>query len=160
MRKTLFLMSIMVFASASLAFANVLPNKQAARGLADQIMAKASSGDLSGAFDLMKPYASVSQEEIESAALQSKSQMDQYGARYGSPIGYEFIDSQTAGKSLWRLRYIEKCVKGPLTWTYYFYKNKQGWILTSCGTPSSSAIECRSFSLRPTISRRSLATRT
>lgn len=55
--------------------------------------------------------------------------MDQYGSRFGSPIGIEFIDLKKSGDSLLRIRYLQKCVKGPLTWVFYFYKNNDGWLL-------------------------------
>ena len=131
MNRHLFLFLIMLFASVNLAFGDTLSNEQAARDLADKIMTKAASGDIVAAFELMKPYAAVSATEVDSAALKSKSEMEKFGAMYGEPIGYEFIDSKKSGESLLRLRYIEKCVKGPLAWVFYFYQTNRGWVMTT-----------------------------
>jgi len=127
-RRILFLFFPLLLA-ANVVFGEILPNEQAAKDLSDKIMTKVNAGDLAAAFDLMKPYAAVSATEIDSAALQSKAAMDQFGSRYGSSIGIEFIDSKKSGDSLLRIRYLQKCVKGPLTWVFYFYKNNDGWLL-------------------------------
>jgi len=130
MYKIFVLSYVILLASVNLVYAGTLTDEKAIQSFTDQVMAKASTGDLITAFNLMKPYAIVSTTEIDGAALQSKAQMDQFGARVGLPIGYEFFDSKKAGNNLLRLRYIERCEKAPLEWSFYFYKNNQGWVLT------------------------------
>jgi len=79
----------------------------------------------------MKPFVLVPEAEFEAMALASKSQRDQFGARYGNPIGYEFLGQRKVGDSLVRLTYIEKTDKHALPWMFYFYKTPTGWALNS-----------------------------
>lgn len=120
-----------VFAFSICAHADSLMTEQDAKSLAEQVMAKASKGDLDAAFSVMKPYAAISETEFQSMALQSKSQRDQFGVRYGNSIGYEFIRETKAGNSLLKLIYIEKTVKHALPWMFIFYKTPGGWVLNS-----------------------------
>jgi hypothetical protein len=94
-------------------------------------MEKVASGDLNAAFNLMKPYVVISATEVDSVALQSKTQRDQYGARYGNSIGYEYIGKINRGESLVFLQYIEKTTRHAIPWSFYFYKTNNGWVLNT-----------------------------
>ncbi len=128
-KKTSLLLFVMVLMTAGLCFGDTVPDENAAKGLADKIMAKAGAGDTSGAFEMIKSYAAISAVEMDGIIIQSKRSMDQFRPRYGAPTGFEFIDSRKAGNSLLRLRYIQKNTKYPLVWVFDFYKVKNGWIL-------------------------------
>ena len=101
------------------------------RGFADRVMAKVAEGDLPGAFAVMKPYTIIPPTEFDAAALQSKSQRDLVGTRFGATIGYEFIAEKRSGQSLLKLTYIEKAERHALPWIFYFYKTPSGWVLNS-----------------------------
>ncbi len=131
MRKTLLLFIGVTLVTPTLAFAAAVPDQNAAKDLGNTIMAKVAAGDIDAAFKIMKPYVPISGTEVEAAAMQTKTAMEQFGARYGTPISYEFIDSKQIGDSLLRLRYIEKTDKHAIPWIFYFYKTKEGWTLNS-----------------------------
>ena len=131
MKKVSLVLYAMLLISSTSAFAEVLPDEDAAKELSTEIMVKVAEGDLDTAFKIMKPYVSVRGAEIDGAIIQSKVQRKQYGQRYGTSIDYEFIDEKKVGDSLLRLRYIEKTEKHALPWTFYFYKTKEGWVLNS-----------------------------
>lgn len=120
-----------LFAGVSPVFAETLPSEADIRKLADKIMESAGKGDILGAFNVMKPYVVISDSELQSAALNSKSQRDQFEARFGKSIGYEFIAQKKEGASLIRLTYIEKTEKNAMPWFFYFYKTPSGWSLNS-----------------------------
>lgn len=111
--------------------AETLKNEAATKGLCERIMKKVSKSDLEGVFDLMKPYAVISEEELQSISLQSKTQREQLADRLGKSIGYEFINSKKVGQSLMMYQYIEKTEKHALNWNFYFYRTKDGWVLNS-----------------------------
>jgi len=120
----------LLFVSAS-AMADTLKSEQEAKLLTEKIMAQVAKADLASAFALMKPYVVISDSEFQGSLLQSKSQRDQFGSRYGKPLGYEFIAEKKAGESILRLTYIEKTAKHALPWAFVFYKTPTGWVLNS-----------------------------
>ena len=130
-KKVSLLLFAVVLMAAGLSFGDTVPDENAAKGLTDKIMAKAGAGDTSGAFEMIKSYAAISAVEIDGIILQSKRSMDQFRPRYGTPIGFEFIDSKKSGSSLLRLRYIQKNTRYPLIWIFDFYKAKDGWVLNA-----------------------------
>lgn len=125
------LLFIALLVSPLISLAETLKSEAEARQLADRIMAQAAKGNLSEAFNLMRPYVIIPEAELQSAALQSKAQRDQFSNRYGKSIGYEFITEKRAGTSLLQLIYIEKTAKHALPWNFYFYKSPSGWVLNS-----------------------------
>ena len=98
---------------------------------AEKIMASVAKGDLSGAFEVMKPYVVITEAELQGAALQSKAQREQYSNRYGKSIGYELFKEKHVGESLIRFIYGEKTEKHVLPWMLVYYKTSSGWVLNS-----------------------------
>jgi hypothetical protein len=123
---TVFTLTILICATA---IADTLKDEKAMRQLSDSVMGKVASGDFMGAITVMKPYSPLSEAEMDSIALQTKAKRDQYKERYGTTIGYEFIDQKKVGESLYRLQYIEKKDKHAIAWTFLFYKANDAWIL-------------------------------
>lgn len=113
------------------AMADTLKSEQDAKRLAEKVMSFAAKGDISGAFATMKPYVVIPETEFQSLALQSKSQRDQFGVRYGKSFGYEFISERKFGDSILRIIYVEKTAKHALPWMFLFYKSPTGWVLNS-----------------------------
>lgn len=111
--------------------ADTLKSELEAKQLSERVMTQAAKGDISAAFAVMKPYVVVPESEFQSLALQSKSQREQFGVRYGKSIGYDFISERKAGDSVLRLVYIEKTVKHALPWMFIYYKTPGGWVLNS-----------------------------
>ena len=103
----------------------------AAKSLTDQIMTRIIAGDLNEAFNIMKRFGTFSPTEIDSAALQYKAAREKYGPRDSQLNSFEAVDSKKVGNSLLRLRYIEKTKLHALSWNFFFYQTKEGWILDS-----------------------------
>jgi hypothetical protein len=112
-------------------YADTLKSEQDAKQLSEKVMAQAAKGDIASAFSVMKPYVVTHESEFQSIALQSKSQRDQFGVRYGKSIGYEFVSEKKAGDSVLRLIYVEKTAKHALPWIFFYYKTSSGWVLNS-----------------------------
>ena len=124
-------MIALALAFSANATADTLKNEAELRALTDRVMGALTSSGVSAAFERMKPYALVTGSEFESLSLASKSQRDQFGARYGKTIGFEFIAQKKVGDSLVRIIYIERTEKHALPWIFYFYKTPSGWALNS-----------------------------
>jgi hypothetical protein len=120
---------MMLILLSSIACADVVNNEKDARKLCDSIMSSVSKGDLKGAFNKMKPHVPITETEVDSAYLQSKTQRDQFKERYGPTTSHEYIDSKSIGASLLRLRYIEKTKKHAFPWSFYFYKQTDKWTI-------------------------------
>lgn len=97
MLKKLVIVVTLIICQISFVNAATIPDESAAKELANKIMQQVAAGNLSAAFKLMKPYVAIPESEFDSVALQSKSQRDQFGFRYGPTIGYEFVDSKKSG---------------------------------------------------------------
>ena len=128
--RTLVLLTIAILGQG-FAYADTLQTESEMRAFADRVMAKVGSGDLAGAFALMKPYTIVPAAEFDAMTLASKAQRDQVGARFGPAVGYEYIRKSTAGESLLKFTYIEKTERHALPWMFYFYHSPKGWVLNS-----------------------------
>jgi len=113
-----------VFSQALKAEADIQP-------FTDKVMKALVKDGISAAFVVMKPVSIIPETEFDSVVLASKAQRDQYGARYGATIGYEYISSKKVGDSLVRVRYIEKTQKHAMPWVFYFYKASGSWVLNS-----------------------------
>lgn len=117
--------------ASGLAHADTLKSESELRSFAESVMKQVGANDLAAAFKQMQPYVVISESEFQTAVLSSKSQREQYGARYGSAVGYEYIEQKKVGDSLLRITFIEKTEKHALPWTFYFYKSSKGWVLNS-----------------------------
>lgn len=125
------LITISLLCASISTWADTVKSETEAKQLVEKVMTQVAKSDLSGAFALMKPYVVIPESEFQSLALQTKSQRDQFGARYGKSIGYEFVSERKAGESILRLIYVEKTGKHALPWVFFFYKSPAGWVLNS-----------------------------
>lgn len=133
MKVNLLLVSILFISPIFItgAFADTLKDENEIRVFTDSLMTHVAAGKYDDAFNSMKKFTPLSPTEIDSVLVQLKAQREQYGSRYGSTAGYEFIRIVKLGESLIMMQYIEKTNMHALPWTFYFYKNKEGWILNS-----------------------------
>lgn len=130
MKNNFVLTLIAIFLSGH-SFADTIKAEPDIKPFTENVMGKVAKNDLIGAFSAMKPYVIIPEAEFQSAVLNSKAQRDQFGARYGKTIGYEYIGQKKLGESLIRYTYIEKTEKHALPWIFYFYKGPAGWVLNS-----------------------------
>lgn len=129
MIRYLVLLSLLILSRGVMA--DTLKSEVEAKQLAEKVMAQVAKSDLTNAFALMKPYVVIPESEFQGLALQTKSQRDQFGVRYGKSVGYEFVGEKKAGESILRLVYVEKTAKHALPWMFLFYKAPNGWVLNS-----------------------------
>ncbi len=122
---------VALMAASGAAVAATWKTEAELKPFAESVMAKVAANDLAGAFKAMQPYAVAPEAELQSVALQSKAQREQYGARYGKPIGYEFIGQKKVGDTVVRLLFVEKAERHAMPWSFIFYKGPKGWTLNS-----------------------------
>ena len=128
MRSITFLF-VLTFAMPS--WADPLKKESDLRPFSESVMQALVKGGIAPAFEVMKPLSIIPDSEFQTAILASKAQREQYGARYGTTVGYECIGSTKVGASLVRIICIEKAQKHVLPWEFYYYKTNDGWVLNS-----------------------------
>ncbi len=126
----IFICTVLIVSSA-LTLADTLKSESDLRPFVESIMKEAAANNLQKAFEIMQPLSVISGAEFQSVALKSRAQREQYGARYGNPVGYEFIEQTKVGESLVRIVCIEKTEKHVMPWSFYFYRSPKGWTLNS-----------------------------
>ena len=87
MGKAIITAMLSIILMANIAFADSLKDEKAIRVFTDGVMEKVAKGDIKNAFNAMKPYINLSPTEVDSVAIQSKAQREQFGQRYGATIG-------------------------------------------------------------------------
>ena len=117
--------------AASIAHADTLKTEADLKPFAERVMASVSNSGIAVAFNVMKPYTTLPDAEFKAALLASETQRDQFGARYGKSIGYEFVSQKKLGDSLVRIVYLEKTEKHAYPWLFHFYRTRAGWVLDS-----------------------------
>ena len=122
---------VFIIITCTTVFADVLKDENEIRKFTDSVMTAVASNDLKAAFERMKPYAALPSTEVDAAFLQTKTQRDQVGDRYGKVQSYEYISFDKIATSLIRVQYIEKTDKTALPWIFYFYKTEKGWTLNT-----------------------------
>jgi hypothetical protein len=127
-RSLIFILALLV---STQTFGAALKSESELQPFTEKVMQALVKGGTSAAFEVMKPLAIIPDAEFQSVVLTSKAQRDQYGVRYGTTIGYEYIDTKKLGTSLIRITYVEKTQKHALPWMFYFYKTPDGWVLNS-----------------------------
>jgi hypothetical protein len=130
MRRVLLVLGLALFIG-SVADAGELKTGEEARIFADNVMATVGSGDLKTAFEMLKPYLSLSGTEVDSVYQQTKLTRDQYRERFGNTVGTEFVSARSAGNSLIRFVYVEKTENTAFVWKFVFYKTRSGWVINS-----------------------------
>jgi len=132
MKKELFVaLIIFLFGTASISFAGVLKSQGEMKALTDNVMESIGAGDIQTGINKLKPYISISETEMDSVVLQTKTLRDQNKERFGKTYDYEYIGFKKIGVSIIRYDYIEKTEKTAFAWRFIFYKNKEGWILNT-----------------------------
>lgn len=97
------------------------------RTLCEAAVTKVADGQPRQAFDLLAPYWPMSKEEVNRLATQTDAQLKQLTASYGPIVGYEWVRTREAGKSLVRHWYLVKMQYHALRISCTFYKPAQTW---------------------------------
>lgn len=97
------------------------------RNLCEAAVAQLASGQAKQAFDVLVPYWPLSNEELTRLVSQTQAQLAQLTASYGPIVGYEWVRSRDAGKSLVQHWYLVKMQYHALRIGCTFYKPVQTW---------------------------------
>jgi D-aminopeptidase len=119
---------------SSIASSETLPDKEAAKKLAESVMKKVEAGKSAEALDLVKPYLIIPMSEFEVMKNQLAMQAPMIEQRFGETIGVELAEIEDVGESLMLVMYIQKFEKHLMRWKFYFYKPKDGWVLNTFNT--------------------------
>ena len=109
--------------------AESLDSDEAASKLVEQVMAKVGAGDLEGGLLLAKPYLVMPEAEVNAIIEQAKIQQPLLHARFGKPLGAEFVAEKSLGKSLYGIFYLQKFEKHAMRWRVVFYSASGKWML-------------------------------
>jgi hypothetical protein len=102
-----------------------------ARALAEAAMEHIGTGEFESAFERLRPHWPFPMVEFENLLQTTLSQRANVESRFGSSLGYEFVESETVSDFLLRLTYAEKTERHVLRWRFRFYKPEDRWILSS-----------------------------
>jgi len=97
------------------------------RKLADAAMQRILADDVQGAFTLFAPYWAVPPAEVEVGVSKVTDARKLAAARFGKPVGVQFIDQKTLADTLVRVQYLEKFENHFYRWQFYFYKPRTTW---------------------------------
>lgn len=124
-------LAIILIGASSVTFGGVLKGQEDMKTLTDNVMESIGDGDIKAGIDKLKPYIAVSETEMDSVILQTKTVRDQNKERFGKTYDYEYIGFKKIGASLIRYDYIEKTNKTVFAWKFIFYKNNEGWTINT-----------------------------
>ncbi len=100
-----------------------------AASFAEAAMERIVAGEYEAAFEALKSYWPMPEAEIDELATATASQRGNLVTRFGDSLGYELVRSETVGKVLLQLTYIEKTERHALRWIFLFYRPRDSWIL-------------------------------
>lgn len=121
---TLFLLLNTEVSSATLA------GKEEAKNFAASVMLKVNEGNLLNGFELVKPYILFSETKFNEIRTELVKQEPVIKNYYGETMGFELIKVTEIGESLMLLEYIQKYENHLTYWQFYFYRPKDGWMLS------------------------------
>ncbi len=124
---------LVVLANAQV-WAATLPDKDAAKMLAANVMSTVAKGNTAEAMLMMKPYMIIPDAEFAVLKDQLASQAPMINKRFGRSIGSELIKIDEVGNSLMSVLYIQKIEKRIMRWVFCFYRPRDRWILDTFTT--------------------------
>jgi len=132
--KALILLATIVFSTFSVAHADVLKDKDAAKQLAKSVMEEVAKGEIESGLTKVKPYLIIPEHEFEGMINSFRMQAPAIEQRFGKTIGMEFVNIEEIGDSLMLIMYIQKFERHLMRWKFYFYKPQNGWVLNTFNT--------------------------
>ena len=113
-----------------LSSAQTLLSEDELRPFTDRVVSVAMKEGTAAAFATMKPHLLIPEGEFQSMVSEAVSQRDQFRARAGKTIGFEFFDKSRKESTI-KVAYFEKAKQGNLSWMFFFSNNGTGWGLSS-----------------------------
>jgi hypothetical protein len=101
------------------------------RKVTDGAMERAGRGDIEGALKSFRFLTIIPPAEFDAMLGQIPLQLPGISARFGEPIGHEFLKEEKLGEALARLTYLQKFEKHAMRWYFYCYRGKGGWVINT-----------------------------
>ena len=83
------------------------------------------------AFARLAPYWPIAGDELQALSNDAQAQLELFERRFGKPLGAEWVNTQTAGKSLLRHNYLVKFENHAVRLQCVFYKPKDWWMVSA-----------------------------
>ena len=116
---------------ASNAEAKTLDNLDEVRALTQRSMDHVLAGRVDELFTVMLPYWPLPENEFSMLRMQTMTQRNVVGERFGATVGIALVYEQIIADSIVRITYIEKFERHIIRWVFTFYKPKDQWLVNS-----------------------------
>lgn len=97
------------------------------KALSDAAMGDAVAGRYRAAFNRFRPYWPLSSKEIDSAVAKVETGMGNIQKRFGTPLGFSFIERKMTRDFIVRYIYVQKYQNALVRWSFTYYKPKSQW---------------------------------
>ena len=101
--------------------------------LTDQAMWMFHSEKFSEGYNIFLPYWPFEKSEMQAMIYETQKQWPTVTNRFGKSIGFEYIKTQRAGKSMIKHLYIQKFTYHAIRWKFTFYKPADKWLVNTVG---------------------------
>ena len=95
--------------------------------------------------DVLAPYSVVSHTQFETLKKQLIAEFPKFRTHFGAVVGSEFVGKTHVGDSMFQITYIQKFEKHILSWSFYYYKPKDTWVLNSFETADNMEVLFKSY---------------
>lgn len=99
--------------------------------LCENFMQLLSKEKYEEAFNIVKPYWPLPENEMSMLQMQTITQLNTIAPRFGKIIGYEFVSEKNINDFVLKLVYAQKHQKHIVIWTLVFYKPQDSWIVNA-----------------------------
>lgn len=131
MKKIVCAILILAAAAAYGAGGRSLGSREETKRLSDDFMKKISSGQIAPAFELIRPYFPLPDNEFAVTLERTVKQLATVSEQYGRPAGYELVKEEIVGSSLIKYTYLQKYEKNALRWSLLFYGPEGRWQINN-----------------------------
>ena len=113
------------------ATAQTLDTLDDVREITRQAMENVIAGDYGEVFAVMAPYWPLPENELAMLSMQTLTQRNLVGQRFGDTLGIALAGETMAGDSIFRRTYIEKLEVLIIRWVFTFYKPEDEWLVNA-----------------------------
>lgn len=99
------------------------------RDVTRQAMGHVLTGDFGAVFDTMAPHWPLPENELAMLSVQTLTQRNMLGQRFGKTVGVDLASEQLVGDTIMRITYIEKFEVHLIRWVFTFYKPGDEWLV-------------------------------
>ena len=95
--------------------------------------------------DILAPHSVVPAIQFEILKKQLIAEFPKFRTHFGAVVGSELVGKTYVGDSMFQITYIQKFEKHILSWSFDYYKPKDGWVLNSFETADSMGVLFKSY---------------